>query len=175
MIKKSGELMELKGERVSGFEHHVWLDRESGVVSKIPSKLGRVWQIMKPEAAEWELEVLKTFDIPIVHTEIFRAQMISYIEGFRKAIGMGLSERVVNKADMEAHYFSEKERTSYIEVRKKVKYVLKQPLIEPSRALDYGDLLHYEHYRKFLLELMQKGEQIKEDYCLGLDMLGGKA
>ncbi len=174
-MSESCEIMELDGERLSGFEHHVWLDRERGVVSKIPSKLGRVWQIMTPEAAEWELDVLKTFDIPIVPTEVVRAQMVSYTEKFRKAIGMGLSERVVNKADLEAHYFSEKDRESYFEVRKKVRYVLRQPLIEPSHAMNYGDLLHNEALRAFILELMQKGEQIREDYCLGLDMLGGKA
>lgn len=147
MSESDRELMRLKGERFTGFEHHVWMDGETGIVSKIPSELGQVWQDMRPEAVERDLEIMKEFGIPTVLTRLYGPQTVSFMK------------ETSPLAD---------------ETRTQAKYVLKQPLINPSHALTYADLLHNQIYRDTLLELVQQGEDIKSKYGLGLDLLGGQ-
>lgn len=139
--------MKLKGETFTGFEHHVWLDPETGVVSKIPSKLGEFWQVMTPAAVERDLEIMDRYDIPTVETRVYGPQTVSYTEGING---------------------------SARQTRAKAKYVLKQPLIKPARAMTYADLLHTRAHRDILLELMLQREEIKQKHHLGLDLLGGQ-
>jgi hypothetical protein len=60
------------------------------------------------------------------------------------------------------------------QTRARAEYVLAQPLFETSHPLSYSDLLHNPKYRKYLLEIMRIGREIRERYNLGLDLLGGK-
>jgi len=58
--------------------------------------------------------------------------------------------------------------------REHVSYVLEQPLYESSHPLTFADLSHNPRYRKYLLDIMRIGKEIREKYNLGLDLLGGK-
>jgi hypothetical protein len=136
----SSELIILNGQRTSGAEHNVWLDRDSGVVRKIPSSFGRFWQKMHPDFAQRDLSVMQSSGIPVVPTAIHRNAEVIYAE----------------------------------QTREYVSYVLEQPLYESSHPLTYSDLLHNPKYRKYLLEIMRIGREIREKYNLGLDLLGGK-
>lgn len=68
--KGKDRLIELIGERKSGAEHYVWLDKARGVVRKIPSKFGTLWQKMHPDFAERDLKVLRDNNVPLVPTEV---------------------------------------------------------------------------------------------------------
>ncbi len=140
---KKSEATFLEGERFNGFEHHVWLNKETGTTSKIPSNLGQAWQDMRYESAKRDLEILDEFGISIVETKLHEARIVEFLEN---------SETV----------------------RKKARYLLLQPFIQPSHALSYADLFHFKKYRDQLLELMQIREEIKEKHKLGIDLLGGQ-
>lgn len=66
MSMESADTMRLEGDRFTGLEHHVWLNEITGIVSKMPSKFGQLWQDMGPEAVERDLEIFDEFGIPIV-------------------------------------------------------------------------------------------------------------
>lgn len=140
------EPMRLEGARFTGFEHHVWMNSRTGIVTKIPSELGQVWQDMRPEAVERDLSIMQEFGVPTVRTRLFGPQTVSYSDNAL------ISD----------------------ETRTQAKYVLKQPLISPSHAMSYADLLHDQRHRDTLLELVLQGDAIKEKYGLGLDLLGGQ-
>ena len=146
MSEAGSEPMRLKGKRFTGFEHHVWMDDD--MVFKIPSELGQVWQDMRPEAVERDLDIMNEFGVPTVETRVYGPQTVSYVEGVNGSAS---------------------------ETRTRAKYVLEQPFINPSHTMTYADLLHNQAYRNALLELVQQGEGIKSKYRLGLDLLGGKS
>jgi hypothetical protein len=147
MSMEGYEPMRLKGDRFTGLEHHVWLDGETGIVSKIPSDFGQIWQDMRPEAVERDLEIMDEFGIPTVETRVYGPQTVAFDEAFSGA------------AD---------------ETRRVARYVLKQPLIKPAHAMTYADLLHSKKQRDTLLEIVQQREDIKQRHGLGLDLLGGQ-
>jgi hypothetical protein len=61
------------------------------------------------------------------------------------------------------------------QTRKNATMVLEQPLLRPSHAILYRDLMNFEKIRAFLLETVRKGEAMYHEKDLGLDLLGGKA
>lgn len=75
--------VELKGDRKSGAEHWVWLDRNRGVVRKVLSDLGRLWQTVDSECAERDYWLMQEVHIPVVLTEIL-ANCCANIEGSRR-------------------------------------------------------------------------------------------
>jgi len=77
MSIERSEPMKLEGERFTGFEHHVWLNPD-GVVSKIPTSTGRIWQDMRPEAVQEDLAIMKDFGIPMVDTRVLGPQTVSF-------------------------------------------------------------------------------------------------
>ena len=143
MSVEGGSPMKLEGDRFTGFEHHVWMNRKTAIVSKIPSQLGQLWQDMSPKAVEKDLDIFDEYDIPIVDTRLYGPQTVEFKE----------------EAD---------------ETRRVARYVLKQPLISPSHAMTYADLLHTKAHREKLLELVEQREEIKDKYGLGVDLLGGQ-
>ncbi len=140
------EPIELEGERFSGYEHEVFIDNNKGTVSKFPGPYS-FFQDMSPEAVESDLDVMNEAGIPMVDTRLYGSQTVSYIEERR-----GSAEKV----------------------RKQVGYLLLQPLISPSHAMSFADLLHVKENRKILLELVLERERIKAELGRGLDLLGGQ-
>jgi len=76
----------LTGDRTSGAEHNVWLDRAMGVVHKIPSAFGQMWQKMNPDFAERDLEAMKETGIPVVPTEVYRNAEVIFAEQDRARV-----------------------------------------------------------------------------------------
>jgi len=77
---EGSEPMRLEGDRFTGLEHHVWLNGKTGIVSKIPSELGQVWQNMTPDAVEKDLGIMDEFGIPIVDTRVYGPQTVSFTD-----------------------------------------------------------------------------------------------
>lgn len=146
MSIESSEPRRLEGEHVTGFEHHVWLN-PNGVVDKIPTKTGKIWQTMTPEAAEEDHATMKEFGIPMVDTKVHGPQTVSY----KRSI-LGITT----------------------ETRTQASYLLKQPNVTPAHAMRFADLLHFQKYREVLLHLMRQRELIKKWKGVGLDLLGGQ-
>ncbi len=69
-MPNSEGVVELEGDFTKGSEHKVWLDGEKGLVHKIPSTFGRVWQVMNAEAAERDLDLMRQSGVLVVPTEI---------------------------------------------------------------------------------------------------------
>ena len=66
----NSDVVELEGDYTSGSEHKVWLDGEKGLVYKIPSTFGKLWQVMSAEAAERDLDLMRQSGVAVVPTEV---------------------------------------------------------------------------------------------------------
>ncbi len=163
--------MELKGERISGAEHHVWLDHEAGMVYKIPSKLGRAWQNMTYTDARKDHRTLKKYGIPMVPTRIHPSMTVTYTGGMRDVLGLGVTDLAVDKANLQDILVQQKG----LRFRKQVQYVMEQPLDSPSHPMTYGELLQSACCRDKLLDLVDRWEMVYKKEGLGMDLLGGKS
>ena len=163
--------MELKGERISGAEHHVWLDHEAGMVYKIPSKFGRVWQNMTYDDACTDYQLLQQYGIPLVPTRIHPEMAVTYIGGIKDISGLGITDWVIDKANLQDILIQQRG----LRFRKKVRYVMEQPLDAPSHPMTYGEIRDNPCCREKLLDLVDRWERIYEKEGRGLDLLGGKA
>jgi len=163
--------MELKGERISGAEHHVWLDDDAGMAYKIPSKFGRVWQNMTYADARKDRRILKKYGIPMVPTRIHPGMTVTYTGDMRDVLGLGVTDLAVDKANLQDILVQQRG----LRFRKKVQYVMEQPLDIPSHPMTYGELMRDPCCRDKLLGLVDRWEMIYEREGLGLDLLGGKS
>lgn len=92
LISQSENPLELNGERKTGAEHRVWLDKARGLVRKIPSKFGEFWQKMHPDFAERDLRVMKESDVPLVPTVVRREADVCVAGQARARVGYVLEQ-----------------------------------------------------------------------------------
>lgn len=149
MIEAGSEPMKLEGERCAGFEHHVWKNSETGIVSKIPTESGEVWQVMTREEAERDLAIQEEFGVKKPVNIIDGPLTVEYDE----------YDQRINET---------------LAVRERVKYLTYQPFCTPAHPVSYGELLHVQAIRDDFYERMQQREGIKRKHGLGLDLLGGQ-
>ncbi|MBU1018322.1 hypothetical protein KKA33_04840 [Patescibacteria group bacterium] len=163
--------MELKGERISGAEHHVWLDHETGMVYKIPSKLGRVWQNMTYADARKDRRILKKYGIPTIPTRIRPKMTVNYEGDIKDVLGLGITDLAIDQANLQDILVQQRG----LRFRKQVQYVIEQPLDAPSHPMTYGEIWGNSGCRDKLLDLVDRWEMIYKKERLGLDLLGGRA
>jgi len=86
------ELIVLNGDRKSGAEHNVWLDRVNGLVRKIPSAFGKVWQKMHPDYAERDFGIQRESELSPAITEIKPYIDVSYAGRNRERVNYLLNQ-----------------------------------------------------------------------------------
>ena len=96
LTSQSENPLELNGERVSGAEHHVWLDKARGLVRKIPSKFGALWQKMHPDFAERDLEIMMAQGVPLVPTIVRREADVCVVGQTRSRVNYVLEQPLCN-------------------------------------------------------------------------------
>jgi hypothetical protein len=97
----------LDGRRTFGAEHSVWLNPQEGVVKKIPTLFGQLWQKMDADHAQRDLQALWDAGIPTVPTEVIDRPEVQYADGFRERV------RYV----IEQCYFADSHPMSYADLR----------------------------------------------------------
>ncbi|MBN2096549.1 hypothetical protein JW752_04110 [Candidatus Peregrinibacteria bacterium] len=158
-------VIKLVGERRSGAEHRVWLDKARGLVRKIPSRFGRIWQKMHPDFAERDLSIMRDMEVPLVPTEIRPQVEVSYLKRVRRFVGSVFSHETAASSPL-----GEDGKM----VHEDASYVLEQPLFADSHSMTYADLLNNGRYLQELLDFARMGLEIRAKTGLGFDLLGGK-
>lgn len=90
--------IKLIGKRVSGAEHHVWMDEMRKLAHKIPNSLGQLWQKMDLAHAQRDLEVLQDYEVPIVPTRLHGEVEVVFVDKTRQNARVVLEQPLLEQS-----------------------------------------------------------------------------
>lgn len=97
--KVKDRIIELRGQRKSGAEHRVWMDKARGLVHKIPSRFGQLWQKMHADYAERDLAVMRESGISVIPTEIYPEAEVEIAGKTRSRVSYLMEQQFYENAD----------------------------------------------------------------------------